>query len=83
MAGRETGVEKTAEGLDLLNYCLLPATRLQVWGGVPHPSVCAPLPFLALCSSLSLYVSLSFSVSPASVLLEFLVLSGAVGVAWL
>lgn len=42
-----------------------------------------PLLFLAVCSSLSLSVCLSFSVSPASALLEFLVLSGAVGVAWL
>lgn len=49
-------------------------------GSIP---VCvSPLPSLAVCSSVS--VSLSFSVSPASsVVLEFLVLSGAAGVVWL
>lgn len=46
--------------------------------GSTSKCVC-PLLLLAVCSSLSLYVYLSFYVSPASALLEFLVLSGAVG----
>lgn len=45
---------------------LLPPARhtfTGVCGGVPHPSVCAPLPFLALCSSLSVCVSLLLCLS--------------------
>lgn len=64
---------------DVLCDCLLPT--ICTWG--LHIQVCAPLLFLAVCSSLSLCMCLSFSVSPASALLEFLVLSGAVGAAWL
>lgn len=72
--------ESCKDELDLHCDCLLPTTC--IWE-VPHPSVCTPSLFLVVCSSLSLSVCLSFSVSTASALLEFLVLSGAVGVAWL
>lgn len=62
--------------------CVTDSCPPCVYEGSISECVC-PLLFLAVCSSLSLYVCLSFSVSPASALLEFLVLSGAVGVAWL
>lgn len=59
---------------------LLPPAHC-VWGF--HTQVYAALPpILVVCSSLSLCVS-PFLYLPASALLEFLVLSGAAGAAWL
>lgn len=77
----EAGVEKVAN-MSLL-CCVTASCPPRIYGGF-HIQMCVPLLFLAVCSSLSLFVCLSFSVSPASSApLEFLVLSGAVGAAWL
>lgn len=81
---RQRGAENRGRGREGCEDELDFLTPAHLWSrGRFHTQVCAPPSPCWLCVALCLWMCLSLSVSPASVLLEFLVLSGAVGAAWL